>query len=231
LPECYLPCDPAPPVAALPGRDDLRLPAQGFVFCCFNQPAKIEPVMFAAWMRLLQRVPGSLLWLRAMNPLAVENLKREAAAAGVDPSRLIFAGRVSKQDHLARLARADLVLDTRIYNGHASTIDALLAGAPVLTLLGRHFPSRVSASVLRAAGLPELVTTTLAEYESAAAALAADPARLAAIRSKLAANRATAPLFDSARFVANLERLYAAMWRRHQAGAAPAPIRCIGDQL
>jgi predicted O-linked N-acetylglucosamine transferase (SPINDLY family) len=225
LPDCYLPCEPETPIAPPPGRRALGLPESGFVFCCFNQPAKIEPVMFAAWMRLLQRVPESVLWLRAMNPLAVDNLKREAAAAGIDPTRLVFAGRVSREDHLARLAQADLVLDTRLYNGHASTIDALLAGAPVLTLQGRHFPSRVSASILRAANLPELVTTTLAEYESLASALAGDPARLADIRARLAANRAIAPLFDAARFVANLERLYAPMWRAHQAGAAPTPIR------
>ena len=156
-------------------RSSLDLPEDGLVFCSLNQTLKFEPVIFDLWMRLLEGVAGSVLWLLEANALAEDNLNREAAARGIDPARVVFAGRIPKDEHLARLECADLALDTRIYNGHTSTSDALWAGLPVLTLKGRHFASRVSASILAAAGIPELITECLEDYEALALRLAGAP--------------------------------------------------------
>ena len=206
---------------ARPDRAEAGLPADAFVFCCFNQTYKITPDFFGAWMRLLAAVPGSVLWLLADNRWVEDNLRREAAARGVAPDRLVFAPRQSVPDHLARHALADLFLDTFPYNAHTTASDALWMGLPVLTCSGRSFASRVAASLLHAVGLPELITHDLAEYERLALALAREPVRLAAMRHHLEAVRATAPLFDIDRTRREIETAYRLIWELHQRGEAP----------
>ncbi|NJD88586.1 MAG: tetratricopeptide repeat protein [Betaproteobacteria bacterium] len=206
-------------------RAQMGLPESGFVFCSFNNNFKIAPDTFDAWMRLLGRVEGSVLWLLEDNEWAAANLRAEAGRRGIDAGRLVFARRMPLDEHLARHRLADLFLDTLPYNAHTTASDALWAGLPVLTCLGGTFAGRVAASLLRAVGLPELVVDTVQEYEALALALASDPERLAGLRRRLEANRATAPLFDSARFAANLEAAYRRMVERREAGLAPATFR------
>lgn len=208
LPDNFFPLDTTKTIQAPPTRTEMGLPDAGFVFCCFNTNWKITAEVFDVWMRLLYQVPGSVLWLRRGNEAV---LRREAQARGIDPVRLIFANHVPLEVHMARHQLADLFLDTLPYNAHTTAVDALQAGLPVLTRLGDAFPGRIAASHLTAAGLPELVTTSVAEYEALALALARDPARLLAIRDKLRANQKTAPLFDMARFTRNIEAAYEAM--------------------
>ena len=208
LPGSFFPMDTTRLSAAPPSRSEAGLPESGFVFCCFNHNFKITPPVFDIWMRLLQQVPGSVLWLREG---AGETLRREAAARGVAPERLVFAGHVPLEVHHARHQLADLFLDTLPYNAHATAADALAAGLPVLTRLGESYPGRVAASLVTAAGLPELVTHSAEEYENLALTLARDPARLKALHDRLAANRATAPLFDTTRLARNIEAAYLAL--------------------
>jgi predicted O-linked N-acetylglucosamine transferase (SPINDLY family) len=223
LPNAYLPHDGRRQIAeTAPSREQERLPETGFVFACFNKLSKISPEIFDIWMRLLQEVEGSVLWLQDTDRAAKHNLRHEANARGISADRLVFA-RTKKllELHLARLSLADLFLDTLPYNAHATGVDALWAGLPVLTCLGTTFPGRVATGLLRAAGMPELVTTSLAEYEKLALALARDSKRLASLREKLVRNRETAPLFDTERFTRDLEFIYRAMWKKQQAGLAP----------
>jgi len=208
LPDNFFPVDTTKTVQPPPTRAEMGLPETGFVFCCFNTNWKITSEVFDIWMRLLTQVPGSVLWLRQGNEAV---LRREAQARGVDPARLVFASHVPAELHLARHQLADLFLDTLPYNAHTTAVDALQAGLPVITRLGAAFPGRIAASHLTSAGLPELVTTSAADYEALALALARDPARLKAIRDKLKANQKTAPLFDMARFTRNIEAAYEAM--------------------
>lgn len=222
LPDSYQVNDAGRAIAPRrPGRSELGLPEHGFVFCCFNQSGKLGPAVFDVWMRLLQQVPGSVLWLLADHAAVPRNLRREAARRGVDPDRLVFGDRRPHAEHLARLTQADLVLDTLPYNAHTTSSDALWAGVPVLTCSGRAFAGRVAASLLHAVGLPELVTTTQADYEAEALSLAGSPLRLQSLRVRLAALRTRAPLFDTARFRRHLEAAYTVMWQRHQHGLAP----------
>lgn len=200
------------------------LPEQGFVFCCFCASFKIEPAVFAAWMQLLRQVPDSVLWLYAETPEAERNLRGHAAKAGIAAARLVFATRRPKADHLARLRLADLFLDTLTYGAHTTASDALWAGVPVVTRRGDAFAARVGASLLTAIGLPELVAPDLAAYAATALRLAREPAALAALRARLAANRLTTPLFDTARFARGLEDAYRRMWSRHRAGQRPGLI-------
>jgi len=183
------------------------------VFCCFNNTYKILPAVFDVWMRLLDGIPGSVVWLSPGNATATVNLKSEARARGIDPERLVFAPHVSPAEHLARQVHADLFLDTWPYNAGTTANDALLMGLPVLTLSGATMASRVAGSQLHAAGLPELVTHDLAGYESLAFDLARDPALLAGFRERLRENRHSAPLFDMARFTRGLESALLAAWR------------------
>jgi predicted O-linked N-acetylglucosamine transferase (SPINDLY family) len=155
------------------------------VFCSFNSIYKIGPAEFDVWMRLLGAVEGSVLWLLAAHPAAEANLRREAAARGIDPARLVFADKMEHHAHLGRLAHADLFLDSFTVNAHTTCSDALWAGLPVLTMAGRSFAARVGASLLMAAGLPELVTTSPAEYEARALEIALAPQKLAALRARL----------------------------------------------
>jgi predicted O-linked N-acetylglucosamine transferase (SPINDLY family) len=207
-----------------PARREHGLPEAGFVFCCFNNNFKITPPVFDVWMRLLGRVGGSALWLLEDSPDAARNLRREAARRGIDPSRLVFAGRVPLEAHLARHRRADLFLDTLPCAAHTTASDALWAGLPVLTVMGQSFASRVGASLLNAVGLPELITTTLGDYEDLAVALATDPARLAVLGDHLAANRLTLPLFNTTLFARHIEDAYFQMYERYQSGLPPADI-------
>lgn len=204
-----------------PTRPDCGLPEGAFVFCCFNNTYKIMPEVFDIWMRLLAAVPNSVLWLIATNAAAEVSLRREAERRGVAPDRLIFAAKMPLADHLARSGHADLFLDTMPYNAHTTGSDALWAGVPLLTCLGSTFASRVAASLVRAVGLGDLATTSLQDYEAMAIKLARDPASLRALRDRLARNRGTHPLFNTARFARHIEAAYTTMWRRYQAGAAP----------
>lgn len=204
-----------------PARAALGLPENAFVFACFNHLYKVESRMFSAWMRILARVPGSVLWLYESNAIARENLKRAAGLRGIDPARLVFGGTLDKPRHLARLRQADLFLDTLWFNAHTGTSDALWAGVPVLTCPQDAFPSRVAASLLRAAGLPQLICADLAAFEDRAVGLAAAPDELRRLREQLARDPARLPLFDTPRFTRNLETAFETMWRRHLAGDAP----------
>jgi predicted O-linked N-acetylglucosamine transferase (SPINDLY family) len=219
LPDTYLPLDASRGIANRPGRREAGLPETGFVFASFNNSYKFSPELFDIWMRLLHAVEGSVLWLSTPNPAAARNLMREAESRGGAAGRLIFAPFLARSDeHLARVGLADLFLDTLPYNAHATCADALLAGLPVLTCKGGTFAGRVAASLLNAAGLPELATESLADYEALALRLAREPARLAGLRAKLAASRATHPLFDTARFTRHLEAAYVQMWERSRRG-------------
>jgi protein O-GlcNAc transferase len=202
-------------------RAEAELPEASFVFCCLNNNYKIGPRIFDVWMRLLTACPESVLWLLADNPYAILNLRREAAARGVAPERLVFAPRVSREEHLARHHMADLFLDTIPVNAHATASDALWAGLPVLTCMGNTFAGRVGASLLQAIGLPELVAPSLAGYEAIALGLARDPKALARVRTKLVSNRSTQPLFDTARITRNLETAYTTMWERTRRDEPP----------
>jgi protein O-GlcNAc transferase len=233
LPDCFMPNDDTRRIAErTPTRSELNLPDTGFVFCCFNQSHKIEPAIFDVWMRLLQQVDDSVLWLREMEPVAMRNLRREAAARGVAPERLVFAPRVPLiADHLARHRQADLFLDTLHYNAHTTACDALWAGLPVVTCLGATFAGRVGASLLKAVGLSELITTSLENYEALALSLARDPLRLASIKTKLAHNRDAWPLFDTKRFARHIEAAYTRMWEQYQKGEKPQSFAVESDQL
>jgi predicted O-linked N-acetylglucosamine transferase (SPINDLY family) len=222
LPGCYQVNDAQRAIApGTPDRAGAGLPREGFVFCCFNNNYKILPPVFGAWMRLLRDVPGSVLWLLEDNAAAKRNLQDATRARGIDPARLVFAPRLPPAEHLARHRAADLFLDTLPYNAHTTASDSLWAGLPVLTCAGTTFAGRVAGSLLGAAGLPELVTGSLPEYEALALALARDPGRLQGLRDKLARNRAAAPLFDTDRFRRGLEAAYAAMWENWQRGESP----------
>jgi predicted O-linked N-acetylglucosamine transferase (SPINDLY family) len=229
LPNSYFVNDSTRPIAERSfTRAELGLPERGFVFCCFNGSHKIAPDVFDGWMRILKQINGSVLWLLADHPATVGNLVREAAARGVDPKRLVFARRIPPAAHLARHRAADLFLDTLPYNAHTTACDALWAGLPVLTRIGETLAGRVAASLLGAIGLRELITETSADYERRAIALASDPARLAAIRNRLAQNRLTMPLFDTRLFTRHMEAAFVAMHRRQQAGERPDHISIRG---
>ena len=223
LPDSYQVNDDSRRIAErTPYRAEAGLPETGFIFCCFNNNYKITPDIFDVWMRLLKKVPGSVLWLLADNPVASPNLRREAANRGIAPERLVFAPRMKLDEHLARQRLADLFLDTLPYNAHTTASDALWAGLPLLTCMGETFAGRVAGSLLGTIGLPEMITNNLEDYEALAVQLATTPDMLDAIRCKLAGNRATRPLFDTDRFRRHIESAYGTMWERYQRGEQPA---------
>jgi protein O-GlcNAc transferase len=217
----------------VPSRAALGLPQNGFVFCNFNQSYKITPDVFASWMRVLNAVDTSVLWLWNARPPFPANLLQQAERHGVAPDRLIFAPSLPHEQHLARLKQADLFLDSLPYNAHTTASDALWAGLPLLTCAGTSFPGRVAASLLNAVGMPELVTRCLADYEKSAIRLAKDPETLQAIRQKLANNRLTTPLFDTDLFRKNLESAYATMWHAWKNGepAKGFAVNCTMEPL
>jgi protein O-GlcNAc transferase len=226
LPDCFMPFDSGYQVAErVFTRAELGLPDGAFVFCCFNNIFKLTPEVFTVWMKLLSGHPNSVLWLPHTNSSGVANLKKEASARGIDHRRLVFAERMdSLPEHLARIRAADLFLDTFPYNAHTTAMDALWAGVPVLTYSGESFASRVAGSLLQAVGLSQLITRSLSEYEALASSLVADPNRLRQLRSTLAQNRTTTPLFDTSRYARSLETAYEAIYEHHLSGAAPAHI-------
>jgi len=227
----YLPnsCQPNDSTRSISGkifsREECGLPTDDFVFCCFNNNYKITPDVLDLWMRILIKVPGSVLWLRENNATAAINLKRESELRGVSAERIIFAKRLlSLPEHLARHRLADLFLDTLPYNAHTTAGDALWAGLPVLTQIGETFAGRVAASLLKAVGLPELITHSSKEYEHLAIEIAKHPETLRALKKKLTENRLGAPLFDTKLLTGQLEAAYIAMHGRYQAGLAPDMI-------
>ena len=225
LPHCYLPHDPDEAVAQeAMTRARWDLPAGALVFCSFNQTQKLDRATFDIWAGLLREIPGSVLWLHGRDALTDANLRRAVGERGVDPQRLIFADKPAKPVHLQRLALADIALDTRGYNGHTTSLDALWVGLPLVAELGGHFAARVAASALMALGLPGLVAREPGRYADIALKLARDPSARKAIRGVLAAARNHAPLFDAPRFVRNLERGYETMMARHRRGERPGPI-------
>ena len=206
----------------VPSRREAGLPDEGMVFCAFNNAYKITPKIFDLWMSLLRDIESSVLWLLGDNPAAIRNLALEAEARGVPARRLIFAPRVPPEEHLARFKLADLFLDTLPYNAHTTASDALWTGVPVVTCTGEAFASRVAASLLKAAGLPELVTESLEDYRALALRLGRDRAAITLLKEKLELARLSCPLFDTARVTRHLEAAYAEMWRRQQQGEAPS---------
>lgn len=231
LPHCYFPNDRERKVTQGITRDQEGLPEKAFVFCSFNQPYKITPQLWDVWCDLLLEIPGSILWLHAFEEIARANLRRSLEQKGIDPNRLYFAGvRKNLEDHLGRLALADLALDTIPYNGHTTTSDALWAGLPVLTCPGETFASRVAASILNAANVPELIASSLKEYKQRAIAMATDPGQIGHLKQKISLNRNTCPLYDSVRMTRNLERIYFEMYENWISGNEPKPIRIFDEE-
>jgi predicted O-linked N-acetylglucosamine transferase (SPINDLY family) len=222
LPDQFMPNDTRRPISPnVPTRASQQLPQDAFVFCGFNNLSKLLPEVFDSWMRIMVATPGSVLWLQAGGALQ-EQLRQHAQARGVDGSRLVFASRVATQaDYLALYSLADLFLDTAPYNAHATAMDALWAGLPLLTCMGQTFASRVAASLVTAAGLPELASTDRSRFEALAIEIATTPGRAQALKAQLAANRTAAALYDNARFTRNLEGLYQQMYQRHLKNLPP----------
>lgn len=207
MPDSYLPTDCNLHIAdETPTRAACGLPEEGVVFCSFSHDYKISPPLWRVWMSILDQVPGSILWLVARNEQTQKNFRHAAEMFGVAGNRLVFAGRVPRvEDHLARYRLADLFLDTWPYNAHTTAADALGAGLPVLTYMGGAFPARVAASLLHSIGLPEMITHSWADYEKLALELVRDQPRLAVLKARLLANKATHPLFDTKKFCAAFE--------------------------
>lgn len=199
-------------------RVEARLPPEGVVYCCFNNSAKVLPATFDLWMRVLREVPRSVLWLYAEHPMLQDNLRKEAQARSVDPQRLVFAPTVKYPEHLARLPLADVFFDTLPFNAGTTASDALWAGVPVVTRPGEAFAARMGGSLLHAIGMPELIAASPEDYVALAIRLGKEPEFLAATKARLAANRATQPLFDTDRFRRHIEAAYIAMWERVQRG-------------
>lgn len=225
LPDCYQPNDRARAIPDAPTRADVGLPADAFVFCSFNQPFKITREMFALWLDLLDAVPNAVLWLKADNRWATESLRARVAERGIAPERVVFGRALPQPKHLARLRLADLALDCAPCGSHTTASDALWAGVPHIAYLGNTFSSRVSASIVSAMNMPELIVSGMDEYRELALRLARDRAAHAVLRARVAANRLTAPLFDSRRFIRHLEAGYRAMWQRRLDGQPPDHIR------
>jgi predicted O-linked N-acetylglucosamine transferase (SPINDLY family) len=222
LPHCFQPNDDRRLLPAPLTRAELGLPEQGFIWCCHNSSFKLNEDMFDIWMHLLQQTPGSVLWLLASSSYCSANLCREARRRQVDPARLLFASKVPYEEHIARLSAADLFLDTLPFNAGTTASDALWAGLPLLTCSGEAFAARMAGSLLRTAGLDELVTFSLDAYQHTALELAHDAPRLARLRARLSRARSEAPLFQSQRYRRQLERAYQTMWQRAERHESPA---------
>jgi protein O-GlcNAc transferase len=221
---CYQINDRDHPIGLPPPRHAEGLPDDAFVFACFCISEKIDRESFQAWMRILAATPHAVLWLFAESPMMQANLKQAAAAQGVDPARLIFAKWRTRQEHIARISLADVHFDTALYGAHSTGSMAMWAGVPLVTKIGETFPSRVGASMLRAAELPELIAKDWADYERICVSLAHNPQSLADLKARMAANRMRVPLFDTDRSVRDLESLYEQMWRLRVAGEPPQPL-------
>jgi len=225
LPNCYQANDSKRIISDRKfSRSECGLPEEGVVFCCFNNSYKITPTTFDSWMNILKAVDGSVLWLIEDNITAVANLKLEAFKRGVSPDRIVFAPRLPLPEHLARHNLADLFLDTLPYNAHTTASDALWAGLPVLTYVGKTFPGRVASSLLNAIDLPELITHSQEEYESLAIHLVKNSEKLKSIKERLIRNRLIKPLFNTQAFTKHLEAAYLAMYKRYRANLVPDDI-------
>ena len=199
-------------------RSDFDLPENGLIYCSFNRPFKIDPAIFETWMKILEQTTDSVLWLLSGGKTAEKNLRKAAVAMGIDPERLVFTGALPLHEHIARIRLADVALDTHIYNGGATTSHALRAGVPLITLRGRHFLSRMSASALTAAEMTELIAADLEEYREIAVRLGEDAAELDRVRRKIAENNQSGNVFETARFVRHLEKHYEQMWSDYLSG-------------
>jgi protein O-GlcNAc transferase len=225
LPNTFMPTDNTREISSRQiTRAEVGLPEKGFVYCCFNNNYKISPREFDIWMRVLTKIEGSVLWLRNSNIWSEKNLLAQVKNRGVDPSRLIFAGRVPMDEHLARQKLADIFLDTFAYNAHTTASEALWAGLPVITKAGKGFSARAAASLLTAIDLPELITETEQDYEALILHLTSNPERLSQIREKLSNNRLTTPLFDTALYTRHLEDGYQQAYQRYYDGEPPQSI-------
>jgi predicted O-linked N-acetylglucosamine transferase (SPINDLY family) len=224
LPETYQPNDRPEPPGRVPARAELGLPEQGMVLCCFNQMFKITAEVFALWMRILRRTPDAVLWLLAPGDGVQERLRQAARRHGVAPERLIFAPKVERDAHMARLKLVDLALDCLPYGSHTTAADAIRAGVPLIALQGETFAARVSASIVRAAGLPELIASDPQTYEDLVCRILADPVARSALRGRVTAARQTSILFDPARFARQLEQALGAAYERARSGLPPEAI-------
>jgi predicted O-linked N-acetylglucosamine transferase (SPINDLY family) len=224
MPVCYQPNDRQRALPAPPTRAEAGLPDDALVLAGFNQPYKISAQVFDVWCVLLDALPQAVLWLLEWNPQSRQNLEREAVARGVDPARIVWAGRKRPAEHMARMQLADLFLDTWPCNAHTTASDALWAGVPVVTFTGRTFASRVAASLVHAVGLPELACSDIEHYARTVVELAHDAERRTAMRALLADARETSPLFDSLRFARDFEALALRMMQRHVDGLPPEPL-------
>ena len=225
LPNTYMPTDNTRTFSNHSmARMDMGLPADSFVFCCFNNNYKITSLEFDIWMRLLTQVKGSTLWLRQSNQLSELNIKKEALKRKVNPERIVFAGRVPMDEHLARQRLADLFIDTFSFNAHTTAAEALWAGVPIVTRMGQGFASRVAGSLLKSVGLPELITTNEHDYEMLILELATKPSKLQKIRQKLAKNRLEQPLFDTEQYTKHIEEGFQKAYQNYCAGNTPQTI-------
>lgn len=223
MPECHQVNDRKRATGDAPKtRAEYGLPAEGVVYCSFNETKKITPQLFDAWMRILARVPGSVLWLSSQKKGTADNMRRRASERGIDAQRVIFAERLQDHnDHMSRYRVCDLYLDTLLYNGHTTASDSLWAGCPLVTTMGATYQSRVAASLLDAMGLSDLVMPSLQAYEDFAVRVGHEPELRAELRQRVEANRAGSVLFDTPRFVRHLESAFEFMWDRYVAGDAP----------
>lgn len=232
LPYCYQVNDSSREISdRWVSREEEGLPGDAFVFCCFNNNYKISSGEYDVWMRLLQRVDGSVLWLLQTNEWAARALLNHARARGIDQGRIVFAQRKPHAEHLARHRLADLFLDCFNYNAHTTASDALWAGLPLVTMQGESFAARVGSSLLTAVGLAELITYSVQEYEQLALELALNPERLAGVRQKLASNRLTTPLFDTRQFTRHIELAYEEVYRAYFEGRKIDTIRVVDEAL
>lgn len=225
LPNSYMPTDNSRVISKKPiSRKEQGLPENGIVFCCFNNSYKISPIEFDIWMRIVSKIDGSILWLNIKNKLVRENICKAAKIRGIDPSRIIFANSSPMEEHLARYALADIFLDTFNFNAHTTASEALWAGLPVVTKLGKSFASRVAGSLLSAVGLDELIAETELKYEELILELALNPEKLKKIKYKLNKNKFTEPLFDTELYISHIEQSYCKALDNYLQGNDPVNI-------
>jgi protein O-GlcNAc transferase len=228
MPDCYQVNDTRHEITeVLWSKKELNLPSRGVAYCCFCAHYKIDPLVFDSWMTILKKVPGSALWLLGGGEILENNLRREAQSRGVEPKRIVFAPKLQKAQHLARLKAADLALDTIRVNGAITTSDAIYAGLPVITTRGNHFASRMAAGILNAVSMNALVAENLHEYETLAVELGRNPIALTRLKKRLQKNILRVPLFDTPRFVRHIEAAYSEMWQRWQSGKSKNDIRVL----
>ena len=226
LPNTYMPTDNTREISSRSiKRKEFGLPEDSFVFCCFNNNYKITSEEFDIWMRVLEKIKGSVLWLRKSNEWSEANFTKEARKRGIDPSRLVFAGKIAMEEHLARHKLADLFIDTFKFNAHTTASEALWAGLPVVTKLGKGFAARVASSLLNAIDLPELITETNEDYEALILDLATNQDKLMKIKKRLINNRLSKPLFDTELYTKHLESGYKQAYKEYIKGHQPKLIK------